>query len=490
VYILSLAWKNISNRKSSIAIVIFMSLAMSMLLIINAVFDGTETGIQKAFTRSFTGDFVIRPVTDMPLSLFGDETPVTGELSELPQVIPYLDCFNAMKKMDSIKGFAPQITGLAQLSFEDDKENVPLFGISGKNYMDLMSSNKIIEGQPFGGYEEGAMLSTALVKRIEKKSGKTIKIGDKIQLTIAENTTFRIRTVPITAIYEYAVENPILDRIVLVDHDTVRDLMGLKSTSVDVTKIDSENLDLLDVSIDDLFSDESDITITGNTETPVLAASSIIHTEKTVPIDTSIPAIESETLWNYIIGTVKSGEKANSVIHDLNKQFKQNDWPLEAINWRTAAGSTAVYLYWMRMIFNIGVIIILFTGFLVVNNTLIINVMDRTREIGTLQAIGAGKPFIVKLFLTETYILTMVSGVLGIILGTIGILILDFVKITFSNSYIIQLFGSTILSPQVTVSNIISILGLSVLLGFLGWIAPVQIALRDTPVTAMRGGRQ
>jgi len=490
VYILSLAWKNISNRKSSIAIVIFMSLAMSMLLIINAVFDGTETGIQKAFTRSFTGDFVIRPVTDMPLSLFGDETPVTGELSELPQVVPYLDCFNALKNMDSIYGFAPQITGLAQLSIDGAKENVPLFGISGKNYMDIMSSNKIIDGKPFGGYEEGAMISTALLKKLENKSKKTINIGDKIQLTIADNTTFRIRTVPITAIYEYSVENPILDRIVLVDHDTVRDLMGLNSTSVDTTKIDSENLDLLDVSIDDLFADTNDITITEDTKSPVLAASSIIHTEDTTPIDTSIPAIEAETSWNYIIGTVKEGKKVSKVIKSLNKQFKQNDWPLEAINWRTAAGSTAVYLYWMRMIFNIGVIIILLTGFLVVNNTLVINVMNRTKEIGTLQAIGAGKPFVVKLFLTETYMLTIISGILGVVIGRFGIFILDMVKITFSNSYIIQLFGSSILSPQLTISNVVFILGLSVLLGFLGWVAPVQIALRDTPVIAMQGGRQ
>ena len=87
--ILRLALKNILSRKSSAAIVLFVSAAISLLVVINSVFDCTEYGIEEVFKNSFTGDFVIRPKATAPLSLFGDETPFTGELSEIPELFPY-----------------------------------------------------------------------------------------------------------------------------------------------------------------------------------------------------------------------------------------------------------------------------------------------------------------------------------------------------------------------------------------------------------------
>ncbi|OJF77670.1 MAG: hypothetical protein BKP49_01445 [Treponema sp. CETP13] len=464
-----------------------MSLAMAMLLIVNAIFDGTETGIQKAFTRSFTGDIVIRPISDMPLSLFGDETPVTGELSEIPQIIPYLDCYKELKSIDKIENFTPQLTGVAQLEIVGKKQVAPLFGINGTSYIKLMSNITILKGQPFSDYEEGAMLSSKLVENLEKASGKKINIGDSIQFIVADASTLRIRAVPVTAIYSYSADNDLLNRIVLVDYSTVTDLMGLETTTEQVN-IAEENTALLDVSVDDLFSNQNDIVLSDNNSTS-LDSLQFNHDEKkdTTTVDTSIPSIEAHTLWNFIIISVKQGENSNKLIKQLNNTFHKKDWPLEAVSWRTAAGSTAIYLYWMRMILNIGVVIILITGFFVINNTLVINVMDRTKEIGMLQAIGAGKPFISKLFFLETYILTIISGFVGIILGRIGTLILNIAHISFTNEYIIQLFGSTVLAPQITISNIISIILLVLLLGFLGCISPIRVALQETPVSAMRG---
>jgi putative ABC transport system permease protein len=64
------------------------------------------------------------------------------------------------------------------------------------------------------------------------------------------------------------------------------------------------------------------------------------------------------------------------------------------------------------MRFLIAVIIVL--G---VSNMLIMNVLERTGEIGTLMALGIRRRKVVALFLTESFYLGLIGGVIGIVLG-------------------------------------------------------------------------
>ena len=66
----------------------------------------------------------------------------------------------------------------------------------------------------------------------------------------------------------------------------------------------------------------------------------------------------------------------------------------------------------MRLI--LGLIIVLS-----ISNTLIMNVLERTSEIGTLLAMGARRRQILKLFLSEGLLLGLVGGILGLMLGLV-----------------------------------------------------------------------
>ena len=79
----TLALKNIFSRKSSIIIIVFITLVFTLLFLVNNFFDETENGISQTYTDSFTGDFIIRPVSKSPISLLGDDTPLTGELIKI-----------------------------------------------------------------------------------------------------------------------------------------------------------------------------------------------------------------------------------------------------------------------------------------------------------------------------------------------------------------------------------------------------------------------
>ena len=52
-----------------------------------------------------------------------------------------------------------------------------------------------------------------------------------------------------------------------------------------------------------------------------------------------------------------------------------------------------------------------------VSNMLIMNVLERTGEIGTLMALGNRRRAVISLFLTESFYLGLIGGVIGVILA-------------------------------------------------------------------------
>lgn len=479
MFTLRFAFKNITSRKSSLVIIAFIAVSIGILVMANAVFDGTGTGIEKTFSANFTGDIVIRPKTDFPMSLFGDETPATGSLSELPTLVPFTNLNEYISGSEDIEITSGQITGQSAVSLGSLKRYAVLFGVQGESYVQIMSGIKILEGVAFASGEKGCMISSRLKEELESASGKTIQVGQELQFISSNGSSYTLRSAPVTAVYEYCVHNEIQDNIILVDSDTVRGLLGIESMSATVD-IDSAHSTLIDdfSDVDDVFAQDISLEADDSAAEPSVT--------ETV---TENPAQEIQTTWNYLICKVKDKAKINSVIRQMNKHFSENEWQMEAVNWRTAAGMAAQYIYWMRLIFNIGLILIIGTGFIVVNNTLIIAAMDRTKETGALRAIGADRKFVAVEYLCETLMLTVTAGLIGIILGYIGNGILVNANITFTNQYLVQLFGGNCLRTVVTQSNILMAMGLSLLLAVIGWLYPVHIALDTSPVVAMEAVR-
>lgn len=472
-----LAFKNILSRRSSAVIILFMSFAAVLLVVSNAIFDSTEKGIQNSFTESFTGDFIIRPVSKAPLSLFGDETPITGELTEIENLVPYESILELLSSKPLVSSFVPQVSGVAMLENGKKRKTMSLFGVQGDIYLDMMKGAKLVEGRAYTFDEKGMIVSDKVATELG------ITVGKTVQFTIADGTSFRIRAVPVTGIIRYESPNVIFERFVLVNPDTVRDIMDIAdSYAYDDTSFDETTINLLDedLNFDDLFSSAGDVDA-------IFEDSSLMDTSVSIEaeeIDTAI-----NTAWNYLVCMVQEGVDAKQIIKNLNKEFKAKEWPVEAVNWRHAAGSTALYLYWMRMIFNIGVLIVMAAGFIVVNNTLVVSVLDRTREIGTMRALGASSLFVSLQCMIETVSMALAAGLIGCFVGSLVSLGLTSMEIIFTNSFLIQLFGEGALVVGVSLGNVVEILFLMLCLGILGWIYPVITALKVQPIEAIQGVR-
>ena len=132
----------------------------------------------------------------------------------------------------------------------------------------------------------------------------------------------------------------------------------------------------------------------------------------------------------------------------------------------------------------------LIVGALMIMNTMITSVFERTREIGITMAIGASPGDVVQLILYECLFIGLIGGVLGDLLG---IAFAGAINV-FGKPFIIAQLGDTfatfseaditLITPEVLVLGIVISIVLSQLSGFY----PALKAARLNPVTAIRTG--
>ena len=474
------ALRNVVSRKSSLVIILFIAFSISLLCLSNAVFDGTDSGLERTFINSFTGDVVVRPRSNMSLSLFGDDTPIMGEFSVIPSLIPFKDVSEYIQAMDDVDAVLPQVSGFAAVKGSGpNRAWLNFFGVEADDYVPRMSGIRIVEGGTYGKGESGIMLSRGAVEVLKRSFNQEEEpqIGEKFQLITSNGASINVRLVTLTGIYEYMVENATMDRIALVSPDVLRDLLDLTTITAD-EDIDPNDMDLINGgfdSIEDLFADADD--------TLGVEAEMQDFGEDTV---SDGPRAES-TVWSYLVIQLKNSARTGAVIHRLNQIFDQKDWPVQATNWRNAAGGNVAIVFFLRLVMNIGIILILLTGFIVVANTLMISSLSRMTETGTLRAIGAKRSFILLQFFWETALLTLTAGILGCLLGAAACALVNSAGIELHNSLLVQLFGGNSLKCVLLPTNISLCMGVAVALTFIGWYFPVRIAMDANPIVAMRG---
>ena len=121
-------------------------------------------------------------------------------------------------------------------------------------------------------------------------------------------------------------------------------------------------------------------------------------------------------------------------------------------------------------------------------NTLVISLMERISEIGTMRAIGAKKSFVRQLITTETMLITLFFGIIGTFLGFVVVKVLQNIGITAPNYFFVILFGGEKLYPIISLSSLLISLGALISVGIISSIYPVQLANKISPIRAIQKG--
>jgi len=120
----------------------------------------------------------------------------------------------------------------------------------------------------------------------------------------------------------------------------------------------------------------------------------------------------------------------------------------------------------------------LIVGAIGIANTMIMNVTERTREIGILKATGASNAQVMKIFLTDAAILGLVGGGIGVALGYLISLVINAVAARY--------LGEGVLTTTVTPELVLFALTFSLVIGVVAGLYPAYRALRLNPVEALR----
>lgn len=120
----------------------------------------------------------------------------------------------------------------------------------------------------------------------------------------------------------------------------------------------------------------------------------------------------------------------------------------------------------------------LLVGGVGIMNTMFTSVMERTRDIGIMKAVGAKNKDILSLFLIESGLLGMTGGVIGITIGSILSLIVEFIAQNVFDVYILR--------AAITPTLIFGALFFSFAVGCISGFIPARDAAKLSPVKAFR----
>lgn len=120
----------------------------------------------------------------------------------------------------------------------------------------------------------------------------------------------------------------------------------------------------------------------------------------------------------------------------------------------------------------------LLAGLIGISNIMLITVKERTQEIGVLRALGARPWTIIKQIMSESLVLTLAAGILGIIVGSWGMFLINCMVSTAESGF----FSN----PHVPFVPTIAALAILVLGGLFAGFVPAKRAMKIKAIEALR----
>lgn len=177
----------------------------------------------------------------------------------------------------------------------------------------------------------------------------------------------------------------------------------------------------------------------------------------------------------------ESKDKISSAIEEYNQKQRDDGKEENTISYTDIVGTMMKSV--SQIINTISYVLIAFVAIsLIVSSIMIgiityISVLERTKEIGILRAIGASKKDISRVFNAETLIIGLISGLIGI-----GITVL----LTFPiNSMIYAVTGVKVVTAVPFKAGVVLVL-ISMFLTIIAGLIPAKIASKKDPVIALR----
>jgi len=178
----------------------------------------------------------------------------------------------------------------------------------------------------------------------------------------------------------------------------------------------------------------------------------------------------------------------NETALTVNDELKQKIADNDLMSWKKISPELAMYSDFMKIMDYIYVAIFLLALSFGIINTMLMAVLERTKELGMLMAIGMNKLKLFKMIMLESVLLTFTGGIIGMIISSLSIHYFGKTGINLSMwAEGFEAMGyASIIYPSLSWDLFIGIIILVIITGILSAIWPARKALKLNPSEAIR----
>jgi putative ABC transport system permease protein len=208
-----------------------------------------------------------------------------------------------------------------------------------------------------------------------------------------------------------------------------------------------------------------------------------------VPLDIARQALNVENGISMLAVKIEKEKEVNPTINNMNQVFQEKNMNIRAYSWKESAKTVIAIGAAEDAETAVMLIIILSIGMIGIINNIILSSLERTREIGTMKALGMREWEIVSVFMVEATGLGILGGLAGCLLGFVGVWWIT--EIGYDLSYIggdMSLYGVPIIDKIYGVwnfSSFVFIFFFGIIVALFSSIGPAYWAAHKDPVKAI-----
>lgn len=322
------------------------------------------------------------------------------------------------------------------------------------------------------------------------------RVGDIINLRSYTRSGF-LKTVPlkIHGLYEFSglESSDLAGAFNFVDLVSYRELYGRMSSEgrkelealqreVNIERVASDSIE------DSLFG--ADTVIETRSESESVQQSSLTENLNLSYARTATESYDPKELNSGLVINaaviLSNPRKIQSTLIELNQQFEKANMQLQVVDWKQASGTLGQLVSVIRAVLLVAVGIILIVAMAIINNAIMMTTLERTKEIGTLRAIGAQRGFILRMFCIETLTIGLIATLSGALAAVVLLAYLGQSGIAAPSDFVSFLFGGPRLYPTYSPSLAILAPIFVAVLALLFTLYPAFMASKVSPATAMQ----
>jgi len=158
---------------------------------------------------------------------------------------------------------------------------------------------------------------------------------------------------------------------------------------------------------------------------------------------------------------------------------------LKVADWREVSGMVGKFIGVIWSVLVTAIVIIFLVALVIINNSMVMATLDRTREIGAMRAMGAQKRTIFSMLALEAVVLGFGFGLLGVAVGSGIVLFLGKVGIPAFSDELYFLFAGPRLLPTLAPEHFVVAFAVVFVITVASVFYPAKLAMAVQPVEAM-----